>query len=164
AVAALPALATFINDVMPQANVQGAAQRMVDEANRILEQTRLGLGPLAEKWIDTLSGVADGVPDSVTGFLATLTTAVDAALGGEGAAAEFTASLQSVSVWRVTASLFGSNVPDPAVDPATGKPPGTALPIALDEDTKGLFLDQAHEAIRPASFALVQWHEGGRTQ
>jgi hypothetical protein len=69
AVAALPALATFINDVMPQANVQGAAQRMVDEAKRILEQTRLGLGPLAEKWIDTLSGVADGVPDSVTGSL-----------------------------------------------------------------------------------------------
>jgi predicted phage baseplate assembly protein len=251
AVAALPDLEEFIRHATPEAGPPpDAVQRMVDEANRIIEQIRLGLGPSAEKWPDALSGVADGVPKSVDGFFATLTTAVQTALGtkvqpaaaettdpskfvtsllkdptpqarssahlsrrlaeslqrgsdahpqilvnlaprlrqtyytawananlalpkgggnggtsgGEGAAAESTASLQSVSVWRVTASLFGSNVPDPAVDPATGKPPGTPLPIELDEATDALFLDQAHEAIRPGSSVLVQRHKDGKTQ
>jgi predicted phage baseplate assembly protein len=73
-----------------------------------------------------------------------------------------TPTLEGVFVFRTSASLFGSSVPDPGVD-ANGNPvpPGkNPLKIAGDEDARALFLDQPHEAVTPGSYALIQSDPG----
>lgn len=71
-------------------------------------------------------------------------------------------ALQDVLVFRTSASLFGSSVPDPAVNEQGDPVPiGTIkLKIAGDEDPKALFLDQPHEAVTPGSYALIQSDPG----
>jgi predicted phage baseplate assembly protein len=67
-------------------------------------------------------------------------------------------ALTGVFAFRLSASLFGSGVPDPAVD-SNGHPvpPGSIkLTVPGDEDPDALFLDQAHEAILPGGWALIQ--------
>lgn len=71
-------------------------------------------------------------------------------------------TLQGVFVFRTSASLFGSSVPDPVVNDAdTPVSLGTTtIEVAGDETAKALFLDQPHDAITPGSYALIHKETG----
>jgi predicted phage baseplate assembly protein len=73
-------------------------------------------------------------------------------------------ALKAIYAFRMEASLFGASVPKMATYDATGhlQTPNlwTEWPLADDEGTRTLFLDQAYEAILPESYVLIQQGAG----
>ncbi len=68
-----------------------------------------------------------------------------------------TTALKSLHVFRTSAPLFGSNVPDRQTFKKTGEP-GDPVPLTIEtgsESPSAAFLDQPYEAVLPGSYALV---------
>lgn len=101
---------------------------------------------------------------------ARLAPAPGGAGGGDGGPATAAAAPAASSTgftglyaFRLVSSLFGASVPNPSIDPATGRPPGKPLDMAGDEDEQALFLDQPREGILPGGYALIQTGDGAAT-
>ena len=73
--------------------------------------------------------------------------------------------LKGVFAFRVEAPLFGASVPDMAsynADNKLKKPSEwDKWPLADDETNDALFLDQAYDAILPASYVMIQQNSNG---